>query len=111
MTGDYYEQELKYQRVIDDKQNVADLSAPVKVENTKNRIQVHFPADFKGKTISGEAYLYCPSDAKKDQKNPIKISELDYSWDLPTALSGLYEIKLSWKAGEKSFYHEEKIYF
>jgi len=111
VTSDYYEQELKYQRVIDDKQNVANLSAPLRLDHTKNSLTVYFPADFTGESISGEAYLYCPSDAKKDRKEKIEISGLEYKWQLPGSLSGLYEIKLSWKANGKSFYHEEKVYF
>ena len=111
VTSDYYEKELKYQHVIDDKQNVAALSAPVIIEHSKENIAIHFPSDFQGKSISGEAYLYCPSDAKKDQRNKIEITGLDYNWKFSQTISGLYEIKLSWKSGNKSFYKEEKLFF
>lgn len=111
VTKNYYEAELKYQDVIDQKSNTAGLSAPVRVENTKSKLMVYFPADFSNKTITGEAYLYCPSDAKKDMKRSFDSKDLAFEWILPAAPVGLYELKLKWKSDGKEYYKEEKVFF
>lgn len=111
VTKNYYEAELKYQEVIDRKTNTAKLSAPVRIENTKTKIRVEFPADFSDKTITGDAYLYCPSDARKDIRRPINSKDLAFEWILPGSPSGLYELKLSWVSDGVEYYKEEKVFF
>jgi len=111
VTKNYYEEELKYQNVIDQKSNTASLSGPVKVENTKSRIMIQFPADFANKPIAGEAYLYCPSDAKKDIRRTLDHKDLVFEWVLPGTPQGLYELKLSWTVDGKQYYKEEKLFF
>jgi hypothetical protein len=111
VTKNYYEEELKYQDVIDKKQNVAALSALPEIKYTKTSIAVFFPKDFENKIITGEAYLYCPSDARKDLRKHFDLKKLDFQWILPDSFRGMYELKLSWISGEKSYYHGKKIFF
>lgn len=111
VTKNYYEAELKYQEVIDRKANTARLSGPVRIENSKTKIRVEFPADFNDKAIKGDAYLYCPSDARKDIRRPIDSKDLAFEWILPGTPSGLYELKLSWVSDGVEYYKEEKVFF
>lgn len=108
---DYYEQELKYQQVIDQADNASKLSSPVKIKKTEYGLLIKMPDEMNGKNKKVDFYLYCPSDAKKDFRKIMEMIEAEFSTSLPTGLKGNFEIKLSWKADNKSYYHEEKIFF
>ncbi|MBI1341998.1 MAG: hypothetical protein GC171_03580 [Terrimonas sp.] len=111
VTENYYAAELKYQDVIDHQNNVSALSAPLEIRNSSNQVVISFPKDFAGQPITGEAYLYCPSDEKKDLRKKFEIHDLRYQLLLPGRFSGQYQLKLSWNSGGKEYYQEEKIMF
>lgn len=111
VTPDYYEQELKYQEVIDQKVSTAALSGPVTIEKSEGTIVIRFPAEFKDQTIKGEVYFYCPSDKKKDVRENFTATSQSYTHAVPAHASGLYDIKLRWEAAGKQYYKEQQIYF
>ena len=111
VTKDYYEQELKYQQVIDQADNASKLSSPVKIEKTTEGLFIKMPDEMNGIDKKVDFYLYCPSDAKKDFRKSLEVNEAEFITALPVGLKGNFEIKLSWKADNKSYYHEEKIFF
>ena len=111
VTKDYYEQELKYQNVIDQSVNAAKLSAPVTVNKTDTKLQIGFPAEMKDKKKTIDFYLYYPADAKKDFRKAIEINENDFVQALPSAMKGMYELKLSWEVEGVKYYFEKKLFF
>ena len=111
VTKDYYEEELKYQQVIDQAANAAKLSAPVSIEKSSDNLTIIFPAEMTGKMKTIDFYLYCPADAKKDFRKTREITDARFSQALPEGLSGMYELKLSWSADNVKYYHEQKIFF
>lgn len=111
VTKDYYDQELKYQQVIDQSANAAKLSAPVTVEKTEDGLKINFPAEIKDKSKTIDFYLYCPSDAKKDFRKTIEVSGDEFTTALPAGIKGMYELKLTWQADHLKYYHEQKIFF
>jgi hypothetical protein len=111
VTENYYEAELKYQDVIDQKGNVAELSAPPKITHTINSISIQFPKEFADKSVEGDVYLYRPSDASKDIRKAFTTTDGFVAFELDKELSGSYDIKLSWKSGGKQFFEEKKIFF
>lgn len=108
VTDNYYEAEVKYQDVIDQKQRVANLSSPPEINYQGHQLRIQFPSDFNGKILQGELYLYRPSDAKKDYRQSFTVSDNQYTLQLPESVSGLYDIKLSWQAGGQSYFMEKK---
>lgn len=111
VTDNYYEAEVKYQDVIDQKQRVAELSAPPDIVYEGRQLNIQFPSDFTGKIVQGELYLYRPSDATKDFRQSFTVSDNQYTLQLPPTVSGLYDIKLSWQAGGQTYYMEKKKFF
>jgi hypothetical protein len=111
VTQDYYEEELKYQNVIDQSANTAALSAPVLVERSGSQLKVGFPAEMKDKKKTIDFYLYCPADAKKDFRKTIEIKDSDLTQPLPSAMKGLYQLKLSWEVDGVKYYFEKKLFF
>lgn len=111
VTENYYEQELKYQEVIDQKSRVDQLSAPLVVKHTANNLSIEFPVEFSGKSISGECYLYRPSDETKDLRNKFNVSNGQLLLQFPGTVSGMYELKLSWHHEGRDYFFEKKIFF
>ncbi|HEV7331277.1 MAG TPA: FixH family protein [Flavisolibacter sp.] len=111
VTENYYEAELKYQEVIDQKNRVANLSTPPNIQHSVNSVSVQLPQEFTGKSVQGEVYLYRASDASKDIRQNFSTSDGFYKLQMPKELSGMYEVKLSWQSGGKTFYHESRLFF
>lgn len=111
VTEDYYGEELKYQNVIDQKNRVAQLSAPPKINVEGGKLLVTLPSEFDGKTTEGELYLYCPSDQKNDLRRPFSVTNGAFALSLPPKINGLYEVKLSWQAEGTTYFHEQKEFF
>ena len=111
VTNDYYDQELKYQQVIDQADNAAKLSASVTVEKKNDELIVSFPSEMNEKEKKVDFYLYCPADAKKDFRKNIIVNGSSFSTPLPAGMKGVYELKLTWETSGTKYYHEQKIFF
>lgn len=111
VTKDYYEQELKYQHIIDQSGNTAKLSTPVRVDQTETELKISFPAEMDDKKKLVEFYLYCPADAKRDFRKSFELTQAEFSQPLPAAMTGMYELKLSWDADGVKYYFEKKLFF
>jgi hypothetical protein len=111
VTKDYYDQELKYQQVIDQSANTARLSVPLVVERSASELSIRFPAEMKNKKKTIDFYLYYPADAKRDFRKSIDINENEFTQPLPEAMKGKYELKLSWEVEGVKYYFEKKLFF
>jgi hypothetical protein len=111
VTKDYYEQELKYQHVIDESANTARLSAPLIVERSGDELQISFPAEMKDKKKTIDFYLYYPADAKRDFRKTIETKDNGLLQPLPAAMKGQYQLKLSWEVDGVKYYFEKKLFF
>ena len=111
VTKDYYEQELKYQQVIDQSANASKLSTPVSIEKKEGQLKISFPEEMKNKKKLVDFYLYHAADAKKDFRRSFELNENELAQALPVGMKGMYELKLTWETEGVKYYHERKIYF
>lgn len=111
VTENYYEAELKYQHVIDEKDRAAQLSEEPKISHTINSVTIQLPKEFAAAAVEGELYLYRPSDATKDLRRPFSAATGAIQLTFDKELSGMYDAKLSWQSGGKRFLVEKKIFF
>jgi hypothetical protein len=111
VTKDYYDQELKYQQVIDQAANSSRLSAPVTIERKDGELKISFPGEMKNKKKLVDFYLYYPADAKKDFRKSFELNENEITQALPGGMKGMYELKLSWEAEGVKYYFEKKLFF
>jgi nitrogen fixation protein FixH len=109
--SDYYEAELQYQQVIDEKSRAAALSVPVRIELKSGEIWVNFPKEMQGHQLAGEIYLYCPAEAKRDVRRNFNITDTVYRLPIPGSAKGMYDVKLSWQRGSERYFHEQKLFF
>lgn len=111
VTEDYYEQEIKYQERIDQAGRSAALSEKLLVALKGNSLEIRFPSEFAGKSISGKALLYYPADVKKDFTSDISTTDTRFRLEIPEHGSGLHILKLSWESGGITYYNEEQVFF
>ncbi|MEL7001904.1 MAG: FixH family protein [Bacteroidota bacterium] len=105
---DYYVQEIAYQDQIDRIKNH---------NNAEQLILTHNKADQKVKLeylqsnkIDGEVLFFRPSDASKDLRYKLTLSEQNQQiFDTRKMQRGLWKVKINWKEGEREFYQEKTI--
>lgn len=113
VTKNYYEEEIKYQRQIEKIKNTNRLrERPELVYQSTDRIlSVKFPQAMRSKSISGQIYLYRPSDSRLDKAFPIAIDEIGNQFvNLSALAKGSWTVKLQWNDLEHDYYDEIKIF-
>ena len=107
---DYYKQELRYQQVIDGKQEAGNLSAAVILSQTEKGIQLQLPEEMKDKKITGEVWFYCAYDERKDKKFNLETdTNAAQSFTTDQVQPGNYTVKIKWADEQKSYYTEKSI--
>lgn len=110
VSKDYYERELKYQDVIDAKQNIAALSSPVVAEVIDNAIQLQLPDCFNNKVVKGTVFFYRPSDSKLDVRKEIVLNEtLKQSFNKSQFSKGIYKMEIDFSCDGKKYFMEKVI--
>jgi hypothetical protein len=109
VTPDYYNQEIKYQEVINADKNLVALSERVKLNVDVSQIAILFPLDFSGKAISGTVQFYSPVNSTWDKKLDLAVTDNKMTVMRNVLKNTTYTVKLSWKADGKYYYQETEI--
>jgi nitrogen fixation protein FixH len=106
VSGDYYAQELKYQDVIDGKNNLVALNEKVVIQNNGDVYDITLPAA-AGKITGGEVFFYKPNSAAGDFRVPVVSGNVQVA---KTKMAhGMYKVKITWNAGGKEYYDEQPL--
>lgn len=110
VTKEYYKDELAYQQVIDGTNRANNLSGALEVTQAHNELIIQLPMEMKGKAISGNIWLYCSSDDKKDRRLDLTVDENGrQTVSTKNILPANYLLKVTWKANELNYYNEQHI--
>ena len=109
VSENYYEEEIKYQHIIDESANTASLSSDPVINRNKNIVDIIFPEEFTNEKTDGDWVLYYAADKSKDVQGKLNIINGKYSIELPDFAKGTYQLKLNWHASEKKYYYEKVI--
>ena len=109
VSENYYEEEIKYQHIIDESANTASLSSEPVINRNKNIVNITFPAEFTHEKTDGDWVLYYAADKSKDVQGKLNVVNGKYSIELPDFATGTYQLKLNWRAAEKKYYYEKVI--
>jgi len=107
VTDDYYEQELKFQQVIDGKQNENLLEKQTIIKIELGVVTVTLPMEkIEGE---GKVVFYKPDNASFDKTLALNGSN---SITIPVfeLKSGLYKVKATWKSEGKPYYNEQSLF-
>ena len=107
---DYYNQELRYQQVIDGSRLANQLSAPVRIEQTTEGIMLELPEEMKNKTISVKIWFYCAYDQNKDKKFSLQTNpEGKQVFQSAAIAPGNYTVKINWSNEGKNYFSEKSL--
>lgn len=106
---DYYEQEINFQDKLDAKANGIKFNDSVLVKNTDAGLMIRLPQIMKN-NASAEVTLYRANNANLDlkyghPKNEFLLIKKD------KLVSGEYTLSVNWKANDKQFTLDKKIYY
>lgn len=111
VTPDYYAEELKYQATIDARNNTGALSAPVRVQQPGDTIEITFPGELKGEHLQGKVHFYRPSDSRRDITLPLQLDDAGRLLVSRSQLDrGPYRIKFQWQHNGKDYFQETQFY-
>ncbi|QOJ28978.1 MAG: FixH family protein [Ignavibacteriales bacterium] len=106
---DYYESELKYQQVIDKKNNYTSLEIKPVFNVSGNTVALIFPGN--AKKITGSLMLYRPSNAGLDVNYTFTLDQKDaVSYTYKGLVKGFWKAKIEFSDGVKEYYTEEEFY-
>ena len=109
VSADYYEQELKYQEVIDAGKNQSVLSEAVALGVDDNQVVLSFPNEFSGAALTGQVSFYSPVDASWDRNFDISTSDNKMLIPRPRLQSTAYKVKIQWTSEGKDYYQETEL--
>ena len=107
VTEEYYKHELAYQLEIDARQNSAELTENIQVENTTEGIVIHFPVEKK--KISGTILLYRPSNKKLDLEFSIDSAQKEMLIPIEKLVEGKYELSINWESDGTSYLFKKNL--
>jgi hypothetical protein len=108
VSGDYYQEELKYQDVIEAGKNQAALSAPVAIQQDAASVSLILPKDLADKTISGSAHFYSAVNKEWDKEFALNGSNV-FTFSKADLHKTNYQLKLKWKVDGKDYYQENTV--
>lgn len=109
VTTDYYEQELKYQDIINATNNANALSAKLNCSVNEQALTIVFPKEMQAVQKNTSVWLYCIADKEKDIRQEVNTSDGTVTIPLRSNNKGLHNVKVKWEANGKEYYFEEKI--
>ncbi|MFB9057490.1 FixH family protein [Mariniflexile ostreae] len=94
---DYYGQELKFQADLDKLNHANTLTENIKYEKTTEGIRFTFPKDFDYKNITGNVFLYRPSNKQLDFESAISLSDPYLLIPDKRLVDGRWNIMIDWQ--------------
>lgn len=107
---DYYEAEIQYDETMEKVNRTNRLTDNLKISSVNNSIELQFPKNFNNKNISGNIFLFRPSERNKDLTIPIKIDS-NYFQSISTnnLIPGMWKIKVDWNIDTLAYQNNEII--
>ncbi|MCF3108523.1 FixH family protein [Niabella sp. CC-SYL272] len=108
--ANYYDKELKYQQVIDGKQQLAALGQRVSVTDSAGSIWVRLPEPASGHLDSGYIDFLRLSSSAADRRISIRPgSGAVYSLPRTSFVKGWYHVSVTWTNNQVGYYFEENV--
>lgn len=111
VSDDYYGDELKYQGDIDKLKNANTLNKNISYERTAEGLKINFPEDIDYKEITGNMFLYRPSNKQLDFETAISLSNPYLLIPDKRLVDGRWNIKIDWQYKGKSYLFKESIVY
>ncbi len=106
----YYEDELKFEEIIQQKRNAKGLGERAILESDDNQLILKLPSALQGKSKSVNVHLYCEQDAKKDLHFTLSdVSSTEIPLSHPGEGTGRWIAKTTLVCEGVTYYFDPKI--
>ncbi len=111
VSENYYDDEIKYQNVIDAGKNQAGLSAAMAIHANGSQVVIEFPDELSKGELTGKVSFYSPVNAAWDKSFDIAMQSGSNRMAVPrVALQNTrYIVKISCALAGKDYYQESEI--
>ncbi|TGV02649.1 FixH family protein [Flavivirga rizhaonensis] len=109
VTEDYYAEELEYQKDIDKLKNAKHLNENITYKKSVEGLIISFPNNIDFKKITGNVFLYRPSNKHLDFETTISLSKPTLLIPDNRLVDGRWNIKIDWQYNGKSYLFKESI--
>ena len=110
VSNEYYNDELKYQHVIDASKNSQALADTMSIKSVGGGILLKMPSEMKAAPVKGTVYFYCARSSAQDRKFALELdSSASQLIDKSKLETGTYTVKVNWEMQGKSYYAEQLI--
>lgn len=109
VTEDYYAKELDYQNDINKLSNSKSLNENVSYKKTEKGLIITFPKDLDITKITGNVFLYRPSNKHLDFDTKISLSNPYLLIPDKRLVDGRWNIKIDWQYKGNSYLFKESI--
>lgn len=109
VTENYYAEELAYQKDIDKLNNAKNLSQNITYKTSDKGLIISFPSNIDYKKITGNVFLYRPSNKQLDYDTAISLSKPYLLIPDKRLVDGRWNIKVDWQYNGKSYLYKESV--
>ena len=109
VTENYYGQELEFQHDIDKQKNAKNLVENISWSKTGDGILIQFPENLEINDITGNVFLYRPSNKHLDFETEISLSSHTLLIPDKRLLDGRWNITIDWKYNGTSYMYKQEI--
>ena len=111
VTEEYYKAELGYQDEINKENNSKKLTENISYKKTPEGLLISFPSNLDTDKITGNVFLYRPSNKQLDFETPISLSDNYLLIPENRLLDGRWNIKIDWQYKETSYLYKREIMY
>jgi len=111
VTEEYYKAELGYQDEINKENNSKKLTENISYKKTPEGLLISFPSNLESDKITGNVFLYRPSNKQLDFETPISLSNNYLLIPENRLLDGRWNIKIDWQYKETSYLYKREIMY
>lgn len=111
VTEDYYAEELAYQKNINKLKNAKTLKENINYRKTSEGLEIVFPSGIDYKKITGNVFLYRPSNKQLDFESTISLSNTHLLIPDSRLVGGRWNIKVDWQYNGNSYLYKESIQY
>ena len=103
ISNNYYEEELRYQDIIDAKKNAAKLEEQPVYKATSEGMMISFPASIKVDEDKASFVLFRTEDSNLDVKKEVGLQHNLFLIPKKVLSPGSYTLKLKWTENKKPY--------
>lgn len=109
VSQNYYEEEIKYQDVIDAGRNQSQLSAPMMIHASRDEVIIEFPDELRSEGVAGTVRFYSPVNASWDRSYKLDVRDGRMVVSRADLEKTRYVVKIRCAMGGDSYYQESEI--